>query len=110
MTDDEIKAIVLRAIGAIAPEADLDQIDPAVDLREQLDIDSMDGLNIMIGIHEATGVDIPEADYPLSLACRGGLCSGFSLTSRSRVWVRCSAGIISSDRSPQGVGAMRVAT
>jgi acyl carrier protein len=35
-----------------------------VDLREQLDIDSMDGLNIMIGIHEATGVDIPEADYP----------------------------------------------
>jgi acyl carrier protein len=64
MTDDEIKAIVLRAIGDIAPEADLDQIDPAVDLREQLDIDSMDGLNIMIGIHEATGVDIPEADYP----------------------------------------------
>ncbi|MBI3245461.1 MAG: acyl carrier protein [Deltaproteobacteria bacterium] len=64
MTDDEIKAIVLRAIGDIAPEADLDQIDPVVDLREQLDIDSMDGLNIMIGIHEATGVDIPEADYP----------------------------------------------
>jgi acyl carrier protein len=64
MTDDEIKAIVLREIGNIAPEADLDQIDPAVDLREQLDLDSMDGLNIMIGIHEATGVDIPEADYP----------------------------------------------
>ena len=64
MTDDEIKAIVLRAIGDIAPEADLDQINPAVALREQLDIDSMDGLNIMIGIHEETGVDIPEADYP----------------------------------------------
>jgi acyl carrier protein len=64
MTDDEIKAIVLRAIGDIAPEADLSQLDPTVDLREQLDIDSMDGLNIMIGIHEATGVDIPEVDYP----------------------------------------------
>jgi acyl carrier protein len=64
MTDDEIKVIVLRAISDVAPEADLSQLDPAVDIREQLDIDSMDGLNIMIGIHEATGVDIPEADYP----------------------------------------------
>ncbi len=65
MSNDEIQAIVLRAIGNIAPEADLEHLDPTVDVREQLDIDSMDSLNIMIGIHEATGVDIPEADYPL---------------------------------------------
>jgi acyl carrier protein len=65
MSDDELKAIVLRAISDIAPEADLAHLDPTVDVREQLDIDSMDSLNIMIGIHEATGVDIPEADYPL---------------------------------------------
>jgi acyl carrier protein len=64
MTDDEIKATVLRAIGDIAPEADLDHLDPAVAVREQLDVDSMDLLNIMIAIHDATGVDIPEADYP----------------------------------------------
>jgi len=64
MTDSEIRAVVLREIGKIAPEADLEQIEPTVNLREQLDIDSMDALNIMIGIHEATGVDIPEADYP----------------------------------------------
>ena len=55
---------MLHVLGQIAPEAELDQIDPAVDLREQLDLDSMDILNLMIGIHEATGVDIPEADYP----------------------------------------------
>jgi acyl carrier protein len=65
MSDDELKAIVLRAISDIAPESDLAHLDPTVDVREQLDIDSMDSLNIMIGIHEATGVDIPEADYPL---------------------------------------------
>lgn len=65
MSADELKAIVLRAISDIAPEADLAHLDPTVDVREQLDIDSMDSLNIMIGIHEATGVDIPEADYPL---------------------------------------------
>jgi len=64
MRDDEIKALVLRVLGDIAPEAELDHIDPAVEVREQLDLDSMDILNLMIGIHEATEVDIPEADYP----------------------------------------------
>jgi len=64
MMDEKIKATVLRVVGDIAPEAELDHIDPAVDLREQLDLDSMDILNLMIGIHEATGVDIPEVDYP----------------------------------------------
>ncbi len=63
MSDDEIKALVLRELGNIAPEAGAD-IDPDADLREQIDLDSMDKLNLMIAIHEATGVEIPEADYP----------------------------------------------
>ena len=64
MTDTEIRTVVLRVLGEIAPEVALDQIDPTVDLREQLDIDSMDMLNWVVGIHEQLGVDIPEADYP----------------------------------------------
>jgi acyl carrier protein len=48
----------------IAPEAELAEIDPGVDLREQIDIDSMDLMNFMVAIHETTGVDIPEVDYP----------------------------------------------
>ena len=64
MTDDQIKALVLAELNKIAPEVDLDEIDPAVDLREQVDLDSMDLLNLAIAIHQATGVDIPEADYP----------------------------------------------
>lgn len=64
MTTDQIKDLVLRAIGEIAPEADLGDIDPDGELREQLDIDSMDFLNIVTAIHEETGIDIPEADYP----------------------------------------------
>jgi acyl carrier protein len=64
MTTDQIKDLVLRAIGDIAPEADLEDIDPDEELREQLDIDSMDFLNIVTVIHEETGIDIPEADYP----------------------------------------------
>ncbi len=64
MSDDEIKALVLRELRKIAPEAQADQIDPAVELREQIDLDSMDILNWMIAIHAVTGVEIPEADYP----------------------------------------------
>jgi acyl carrier protein len=63
VSEDEIKAMVLRELGKIAPEVE-SEIDPAAELREQIDLDSMDMLNLMIAIHETTGVDIPEADYP----------------------------------------------
>lgn len=72
MSDDEIKALVLRELGNIAPEAGSD-IDPDTDLREQIDLDSMDILNLMIAIHEATGVDIPEADYPKLVTLNGAV-------------------------------------
>ncbi len=64
MTKDEIKGIVLRVLGRIAPEADMAQIKPNLRIRDQLDIDSMDLLNFVIGLHKELGVDIPEADYP----------------------------------------------
>jgi len=64
MTDDEIKALVLRELSNIAPEIDPSQIDPTVNVRDQVDLDSMNVLDLMIAIHEATGVEIPEADYP----------------------------------------------
>ena len=71
MTDEEIKALVLHELSNIAPEIDTEQIDPAVDLREQCDLDSMDILNWAVAIHEATGVDIPEADYPQMVTLHG---------------------------------------
>lgn len=64
MTREKIRAIVLRALGDIAPEADLDALKPDLPFREQLDLDSMDLLNVVVALHAAVGVDIPEADYP----------------------------------------------
>ena len=63
MTPDEIAAAVRAVLEQFAPESDVDALDPAALLQEQLDLDSMDFLNAMIAIHDATGVDIPEADY-----------------------------------------------
>ena len=71
MSDDEIKALYLRELHKIAPEVDLNEIDPVIDLREQIDLDSMDILNLAVAIHDATGIDIPEADYPQMTSING---------------------------------------
>jgi len=63
MTRDEIKSIVLRVLGRIVPEADMQQLKPEQRLRDQLDIDSMDLLNFVVGLHKELHVEIPEADY-----------------------------------------------
>jgi acyl carrier protein len=64
MTKDEIKDAVLRALSAVAPEMDAATLDAGESFRDQLDIDSMDFLNYVIGLHEALKIDIPELDYP----------------------------------------------
>ena len=61
---EQIRATILDVLGGIAPEVDPVSIDPHIDLRDQLDIDSMDFLNLVIGVHKRLGVDIPEAHYP----------------------------------------------
>jgi acyl carrier protein len=58
------EAVLRDVIAGVAPEADLGALDPKADLREALDIDSMDFLNVMIALHKRLGVEIPEADYP----------------------------------------------
>lgn len=63
MTRDEIREGVLSALSDIAPEADPSTLRFDTDLRDQLDIDSMDSLNFAIGIHEQLHVDVPETDW-----------------------------------------------
>jgi acyl carrier protein len=63
MTAAQIKEALLAILEDIAPEADFDQIAPGEDVREALDIDSFDFLNVLIALNEQTGVEIPEADY-----------------------------------------------
>ncbi len=60
---EDLEAIIVEALGQIAPEADFDDLEPDEDLREALDIDSFDFLNFLIGLNETLGVEIPEADY-----------------------------------------------
>ena len=62
MTEAEIKQVVHDVLSNIAPEVDVVSIDPAKDLRDQIDIDSVDFLNFVIGLHKELGIEIPDAD------------------------------------------------
>jgi len=63
-TEQDLRAIVISVLTEVAPDIDATAIDPDTDLTEQLDIDSMDFLNIVVAINEHTGIEIPERDYP----------------------------------------------
>ena len=71
MTDEEIRATVLRHLAEIAPEIDPAQVRPEIDFREQFDLDSMDLQNFFIALHQRFGIDIPERDYPKLLSLEG---------------------------------------
>ena len=71
MTDQELRDAALEVLGRIAPEADLETLDPKEDLRDQLDIDSLDVLRFATGLAEATGVEVPERDYPRIVTLEG---------------------------------------
>jgi acyl carrier protein len=73
MTQSEIRAVVQEELSNIAPEVDLSVINPAADLREELDIDSMDFLNFVTAIHHRLGVDVPELDYPKLITLDGAV-------------------------------------
>jgi acyl carrier protein len=62
MNEQAIRQMTAEVLAGIAPEADLATVGDSEDLREALDLDSMDFLNFVIGLGEKTGVKIPEAD------------------------------------------------
>lgn len=62
-TPEQVRQIIFDVLGAIAPEVEPGTIEPGKLLRDQIDLDSMDWLNVIIRLHEILGIDIPEADY-----------------------------------------------
>jgi acyl carrier protein len=63
-SEQQVREIVIASLTEVAPEIDPAAIEPDTDLVEQLDIDSMDFLNVVVAINQRTGIEIPERDYP----------------------------------------------
>lgn len=62
MNREALTRTIFSVLHRVAPEVDLEHLDPERDLRDALDIDSMDVFRVMVGLHDALGVDIPERD------------------------------------------------
>jgi acyl carrier protein len=63
LSDSELRDTALAVLTSIAPELDARTLRADRPLRQQVDLDSMDWLNFLLGLHQRLGVDIPEADY-----------------------------------------------
>lgn len=62
-TQSNVRSEVLAVLTAIAPEVEPGDVRDEALLRDQVDLDSMDWLNFLVGIHKRLNVDIPESDY-----------------------------------------------
>lgn len=71
MNETQVRALAAEVLAGIAPEADLATVRDDEDLREALDLDSMDFMNFVIGLSERSGVNIPEAETPRLRTLRG---------------------------------------
>lgn len=63
MNEQQIREAVVAVLCTVAPEVEPGQLSATRPLRSQVDLDSMDWLNVIIGWHRRFGIDIPEADY-----------------------------------------------
>lgn len=63
MERKDIERILAEELGRIAPDIDLADTDLSADLREELDIDSIDFLNLVAALSKRLEIDMPEADY-----------------------------------------------
>jgi acyl carrier protein len=77
-TRDDLKAIALEELLNVAPDLADETIPDDADLRDELDLDSMDFLNWVAGLHRRLGIAIPERDYPRlrSLVAAGDYLAG----------------------------------
>lgn len=63
---DEVRSQIIAAVSATAPDVagEIRSLGQDVDLFEEFDLDSMDRLSVMTALVAATGVDIPDGEYP----------------------------------------------
>ena len=63
MDTEQIHSAVVASLMEIAPEIDPISLEPDVEFRDQVDMDSMDMLNFVTALHRRTGIEVPDNDY-----------------------------------------------
>ena len=63
MTRDAVRQAIIDILGDIAPDEDMSALKDDVALREQMDLDSMDFLDIVMELRKRFNIEVPESDY-----------------------------------------------
>lgn len=63
-TDEALRAAFLEAIASVVPSTRGTTVSDTADLRDELELDSMDMLRVLVGLKERLGVNVPEVDTP----------------------------------------------
>ena len=63
MTPEKVKEIVLKIISTVSPDAELSGLQSDQPLRDQLDLDSMDFLDIVMELRKRYKIEVPKEDY-----------------------------------------------
>lgn len=63
LNKNEIIEVIQKSIQEVAPDVDALSLDPEGDFRDDLDLDSMDFMNLIIAVSKKTSIKIPESDY-----------------------------------------------
>jgi len=64
MIEKQVRNIIINIISVVAPDADLSGLKGDVGLRDQLDLDSMDFLDIVMELRKRYKVEVPKEEYP----------------------------------------------
>lgn len=64
MTETDYRAIFIEELVRVAPDIDAGDVGEDDHIQDDLELDSMDVLNLVTALHDRLGVDIPEKDYP----------------------------------------------
>lgn len=64
MTPQELKAAFIEELIRVAPDIEADMVGDDDHIQDDLELDSMDVLNLVTALHARFGIDIPESDYP----------------------------------------------
>jgi len=75
MNPKRLRSAILETLKTVAPDADVDAVDPKGSFHEQFGIDSVDFMNLMLALEKKLGVSIPDVDYPKLSSLEG--CLGF---------------------------------
>jgi acyl carrier protein len=81
MDETQAREVIAKALARVAPETDIDTIEPSAELGVEADLDSMDQLHLIEAVSEAIGKDIPDRDYPRTATLESFTSYLVSLTS-----------------------------